>query len=71
MGDENHVKGPIRNKPVKRERCIAFFFGMQSRVKHQFPAFQLQKVRISSNLCSPGQIDESHSLPDNFKFAET
>jgi len=35
---------------------------VEPSIDHQFPALQFQKVRISSNLSLPGQIDESHSL---------
>jgi hypothetical protein len=62
VGNEDGLEGTVRDEPIGRQSRITFLSGVEPSVDHQFPALQLQKIRISSNLSSPGQIDESHSL---------
>jgi hypothetical protein len=67
VGNDDGLERPIRNEPIRRQGHIALVPGVEPGVDHQFPPLQLKKIRISSNLGSPSQIDESHSL----NFAET
>src|SRR5215467_7460444 len=62
MGNDNGIKRPVRNQPIRWQSRVTLFLWMKAGVDHQFVTIQLQVVRICSNLCLPGQVDESHSL---------
>jgi hypothetical protein len=62
VGNDDGLERTVRDEPIRRQSSFTFLSGVEPGIDHQFPALQLQKIRISSNLSSPGQIDESHSL---------